>query len=201
MEKIVATLIYLHGFLSSHRSKKALQTESWIAKNYPAIRYRCPDLPAYPDQSHRIIEREILNSSGRIYLIGSSLGGFWATYFSERFALPAVLINPAVQPSLFQRKVLNQPLRNYSSDEVYRLTEKDVMELARYRVESISRPELLAVLLQTGDQTLDYRLAEQAYASTHLVVEKGGSHSFEQYQRWLPKIMCFFETGMLTEHT
>ncbi len=188
-------LVYLHGFLSSPLSTKARQTEAWLTAHRPDIRYHCPFLSSYPGEARASLDRlldELLadTPADSIGLMGSSLGGFWATYLAETHELRAVLVNPAVRPQDRFAEFVGRTLKNYHSDDEYRLTQADMREL----IEADLIPRNLAnywVMLQTGDETLDYRQAIEKYQGSRFLVEEGGSHAFEGFEHWLPRLVNF----------
>lgn len=123
-------------------------------------------------------------------LIGSSLGGFYATCLAERNDLRAVVVNPAVQPCLRWREYLGEH-HNYYTDTVHTVTEQHVRELEQLDVAELGRPENFLLLAQTGDEVLDYRLAEGLYQLGTSIIQEGGNHSFENYADFLPIIFNF----------
>jgi uncharacterized protein len=95
----MAALLYLHGFLSSPSSFKAQQAQVWLAAKHPEIDYHCPQLSPYPAETQQLLEQLVQSLLPQpVYLMGSSLGGFWATGLAEKYNLRALLINPAVNP-------------------------------------------------------------------------------------------------------
>lgn len=188
------TLIYIHGFLSSPKSAKAQATHNWLQYHRPEWRFECPYLSSHPAQARAELEA-LLDGlpGGDIYLLGSSLGGFWATYLAEQRGLPAVLINPAVSPQRRFQNLVGQSLKNYHTPEICTLTEEDLAELEACDTGQLHNPDLYWLLVQTGDETLDYRDAVKKYVGCRQTVEAGGSHAFEGYEGWLPEIAGFFE--------
>ena len=187
-------LIYIHGFLSSPQSYKAQQVGAWLRALHPDIRYYCPQLSPYPAEVQRQLETLVESLlPGPIYLLGSSLGGYWSTYLAERYDLPAVLINPSVRPYEMMLNYLQQPLKSYHSDEVYRLSAAHVDEIKAVDTPTIKRPENYWLMVQTADETLDYRQAVEKYSDCKQLVEEGGDHSFQEFERHIPAILEFFE--------
>ena len=130
----------------------------------------------------------------RQYLIGSSLGGFWSAHFTEeRLANKAVLINPAVSPHTRFTDLVGQTLEHYYSDEVVCLSREDIDFLARCESEQFKVPQSVWLMVQTADEVLDYRLATARYAAAKQLVEEGGNHSFEGFEKWMPEIIEFFD--------
>ena len=127
---------------------------------------------------------------GAPLLVGSSLGGYYATYLAEQHGLKALLINPAVQPHLRFDGYLG-PQKNYYSDETWDLTEDHVQALAELDVAPPSDPTRYQIWLQTGDETLDYRDAERYYRACALRIQAGGDHGFQGFAERLPAIFAF----------
>jgi predicted esterase YcpF (UPF0227 family) len=187
----MASLLYIHGFLSSPLSFKAQQVQAWLANAHPSIQYCCPQLSPYPLDTQDILDRCVKQLPKPIYVMGSSLGGFWATWLVERYNLRALLINPAVSPQSFMPDYLHQPLRNYHNDETYCLTEAHIAEICEADV-AVTRTENYWVLLQTGDETLDYRHAAEKYQGCLQTIEQGGDHSFTGFERYFEQSLTFF---------
>ena len=190
----MASILYLHGFLSSPSSKKALQTKRWLNAHSPDIRYLGPELTSYPHLARQAIDQLVEQTPNLRGVIGSSLGGFWAAYITERYGLRSVLVNPAVAPHSRFQHMLGVPQFSYYSDDVYTLGDADLRVLEACDQPLLADPLRYKVLLQTADETLDYRLAERRYKHSDLLVEEGGSHSFEGYEDHLPKIFEFLSS-------
>lgn len=190
----MAHVIYIHGFLSSPLSKKAEQTKQWLAKNSPTTQYHCPQLSSYPALARDALVQLIQSlNSEPCYLIGSSLGGFWASYLLEKgLAEKAVLVNPAVSPHTRFVDYLGQDLKSYYSDDHYCLGESDLECLAECELSPIQSPQKYKLLVQTDDEVLDYRQAVERYRGSDSFVEEGGDHSFVGFQHHLPAIARFF---------
>lgn len=185
-------ILYIHGFLSSPSSYKAKATQAWLKQHRPDLSFCCPELSSYPFEAENQL-RELLVSRAPAFLIGSSLGGFWATFLVEEgLAERAVLINPAVSPQRRFQSLVGENLKSYYSDRHYSLSHADMAQLERCDRPQLREPERYMLLLQTGDEVLDYRLAEDRYQGSELNIEVGGDHSFVGYDRWLPRIMQFF---------
>lgn len=126
-----------------------------------------------------------------LMLVGSSLGGFYATYLAQKYGCPAVLINPAVRPyELWQDHLGEQP--NFYTGDIHRVEPQHIEELRDLDVQEFSEPEDFMVLLETGDETLDYRQAQAKFSRSRLVVHEGGSHSYDHFTDDLPQIFEFF---------
>ena len=137
-----------------------------------------------------VLEREIA-AAGPVALIGSSLGGFYATWLAARRSARAALVNPAVRPWL-GRDYLLGPQANHHTGAIAHIEQRHLDALRNWEGDPLPRPQDLLVLLQTGDELLDYRLAEDKYRACRLVVEPGGDHGFRGFERHLPTIYEFF---------
>jgi hypothetical protein len=188
MEKVV---IYLHGFLSSPQSHKAQQTLDFAKQYYPDLSLEIPALANYPVQAQEVIEEVVKRHAGKqCCFIGSSLGGYLSTYMVQKLGGKAVLINPAVKPYELLADYLGEQVNPYSQQS-FKLTKTHIDELIALDVPLVSHCERFWVLLQTADETLDYRQAEHKYQGAKMTIEQGGDHSFQDFERFLPDIFRF----------
>ena len=190
-------LIYIHGFNSSPASLKAKQTEAWLVENAPEIPFYCPALSSLPDEACEQLQTLIESLQEPIGLIGSSMGGYYATWLGEKYGLKSVLINPAVRPYEFMEEYLGENA-NYHTGERYTLEPRHVLMAKELEVSIIKKPINYWVLLQTGDEVLDYHQAETRYAGCPLTIEQGGDHSFQGYEQHLPAIIDFLQLSLTT---
>ncbi len=190
----MSALLYIHGFLSSPKSYKANAVKCWLQENRQDIQYHCPLLPPFPEQAAAILQDIVAqHRSDPLYLMGSSMGGYWATWLAEQYNLPAVLINPLVDPGVFRDGYIDVPLKNYYEEQSYIFTAKHLAELLTYNVEVVARVKNYWVLVQAGDETLDHQLAVNKYSACQQTVEAGGNHSFVDFERWLPELIHFLD--------
>ncbi|MEJ6706443.1 MAG: YqiA/YcfP family alpha/beta fold hydrolase [Porticoccus sp.] len=186
------TIIYIHGFNSSPASLKARQTKDWLEKSSLDRSFLCPALDGDTfiaiDQLQAIIDQ----CREPVGLIGSSLGGYYATWLAKKYGLKAVLVNPAVRPYESMSEYLGENT-NYHSGERYMLNQSHIDMLRDLDTKEICVPDSIWVLLQTGDEVLDYRQAKMKYSHCILTIEPGGDHSFQNYTRHLPAIIDFLQ--------
>ncbi|WP_340678462.1 YqiA/YcfP family alpha/beta fold hydrolase [Paraglaciecola sp.] len=188
MEKVI---IYLHGFLSSPQSQKAQQTLTYMQANYPQVHIEIPQLANYPRAAVEIIEQVVKGHAGKqCQFIGSSLGGFLSTYMVDKYGGRAVIVNPAVRPYELLADYLGAHVNPYTSDR-FTLEVSHIEQLIELDVSPIKQVQNYWVLLQTGDETLNYRQAEQKYQGAKMTIEQGGDHSFQDFARFLPEIFRF----------
>ncbi|HEY9146314.1 MAG TPA: YqiA/YcfP family alpha/beta fold hydrolase [Thiobacillus sp.] len=184
-------IVYLHGFNSSPASGKARQLGEYMAGLGQQADYHCPALPNSPREAIAHVEAELARRHPEsVTLIGSSLGGFYATYLAEKHGWKAVLVNPAVHAHQLMSGALG-PQTNWHSGEKWELTEAHLAELAALDVPAISRPERYLLLAQTGDAVLDYRDAVAYYAGATQIIEDGGDHGFAGFERHFQTILDF----------
>ncbi len=185
-------LLYLHGFNSSPQSYKAQAMHRVMAGYGLQQRLTLADIPPEPDRAADYLLQLAgsIQAHSPLCLCGSSLGGFYATWLAEQFDCRAVLINPAVRPHRLLKKYLGENV-NYHTGERWRFEQRHVDQLERMFVPVICYPQHYLVLLQSGDETLDYRDAEAYYAHCRLRIEAGGSHAFESFDAHIDNILEF----------
>ncbi|QIQ20789.1 esterase YqiA [Zophobihabitans entericus] len=185
------TLLYLHGFDSSPGAKKAELLKTWIAENRPDIELLIPQLPFYPEQVAHFLEELMFDRIGEeIGIIGASLGGFYATWLSQCFMLPAVVINPLVHPAEYLIEYLDKPYQSRQG-EVVILTHQHLDDFQVLQLPRIEAPDLIWLLAQTGDEVLPYQQAVEYYALCRQTIESGGNHSFAGFENYIPEVINF----------
>ena len=189
----MAKIIYLHGFASSANSTKALQLKKYILENYSKTEIIIPDIKNNIVDAVQQIDKLIEEFSPSA-LIGSSLGGFYATYFSEQYNLKCVGINPAVIPPAEMSEYLGEN-KNYSTGEKFLINQEqlDLLDRMGREIKVIKCPRNFMILLQSHDEKLDYRVATNFYRGAVLDVTFGGNHSFENLETHFSKIKIFLD--------
>jgi len=187
----VPGILYLHGFNSSPASHKAQVLVARMAALGLADHIWVPALSDRPERAIATLEAELDRHLGEgVALVGSSLGGFYATWLAERHGLRAALINPAVRPWELLHDYLG-PQQNLYTGERYTLTEAHMEALRVLEVEQITHPERLLLLQQSGDETLDFRQALAKYAASPRILMAGGSHGFDGFEAVVDRILQF----------
>ena len=183
-------IVYLHGFNSSPQSTKAQYLKHYLAARGMGDEFSCPQLPHLPDLAVKLVEAELEHHKARqITLIGSSLGGFYATWLAETRNLRAVLINPAIDPHVGLRVFLG-PQQDYHGGKSYELTEAHLRQWEGLFLAQV-HPERYLLLVETGDEVLDYRVAVAKYRGARQVVVQGGDHTLASFPAHVPAIMEF----------
>jgi len=184
-------IVYLHGFNSSPASGKARQLSDHLASLGRQAEYYCPALSNSPRAAVTEVEAALAQLPAHtITLVGSSLGGFYATFLAEKHGWKAVLVNPAIHAHTLLRAALGVQT-HWHSGEQWMLTEAHLAELAALDVAAITRPERYLLLAQTGDAVLDYRDAAAYYSGVRQIIEDGGDHGFAGFERHFSTILDF----------
>jgi predicted esterase YcpF (UPF0227 family) len=183
-------IFYLHGFNSSPQSHKAQVLGREMARRGLAGRFWCPKLPDRPREAIALVERELArHPAAAVTLVGSSLGGFYATWLAEQHDVRAVLLNPAVTPQADLESYLGVQ-RNLYSGEEYELTREHLAEWRALTVTAI-HPERYLLIVETGDELLDYRIAVEKYRGARQIVVEGGDHTLASFVEHIPAILAF----------
>ncbi|HMK23749.1 MAG TPA: YqiA/YcfP family alpha/beta fold hydrolase [Terriglobales bacterium] len=183
-------IVYLHGFNSSPRSAKAQYLQRYLEERGEGEKFACPRLPQSPKLAIVAAEAEIARRpKEEITLVGSSLGGFYATWLAERHSVRAVLINPAIEPHIDLRAYLGIQ-HPYHGGAPYELSEQHLSEWQELFLAKVS-PEHYLLLVETGDEALDYRHAVTKYSGARRLVVQGGDHGFASFAEHVPLILAF----------
>jgi predicted esterase YcpF (UPF0227 family) len=181
-------LIYIHGFNSSALSVKAGLVRERMAALGASAEFACPELDHRPGRAIAQLEALIARADKEpVALIGSSLGGYYATYLAEKHDLRAALVNPAVKPCELLRACLGVQ-RNLYTGAQYEFTEEHLAELRALEVERIT-PARYLLLVTTGDEVLDYRQAVARYARCEQIIVEGGDHGFSRFADYLDIVL------------
>lgn len=194
----MTSVLYLHGFKSSPQSSKACLTEAWLRQSQPQVQFLAPQLPLSPAMAGYMLEAIVQDLPSPVGLIGSSLGGYYAMWLAARSGCRAVLINPAVYPYRLLDAYRGEQSNPYTGER-YLLGEEDFDALREMDFISPAAPQSIWMLLQKGDETLDYREALSKYPGVPVCLEERGSHAFTGYERHLAAIYEFLMTGTIVD--
>jgi predicted esterase YcpF (UPF0227 family) len=184
-------ILYLHGFRSSPRSFKARVMQERMAAAGRAADLICPQLPASPKAAMELAlllaER---HAPHNLSIVGSSLGGFYATWLAERLNVRAVVLNPAVDPLKNLEKHVGVTT-NWHSDEPFEFRRDYIDELAALKVARITQPERYFLVAATGDEVLDYRDMVAHYAGARQQVIEGSDHAISEFAQYVDEVLAF----------
>jgi predicted esterase YcpF (UPF0227 family) len=195
-----ATLVYLHGFNSSPQTVKGRKLAAAAAALSEPPRMHIPALHHRPATAMREVCAWVeANVADRATLtfVGSSLGGFYATWLAEKYGARAVVINPAVRPAASLAAHLG-PQRNLHTGEAWELTPAHFAELEALSVARLTRLERYFLLMRSGDELLDWREAVARYAGAWQYVFGGGDHGWEDIDDEILPVLRF--AGVAANH-
>lgn len=189
-------LLYLHGFRSSPQSTKARITAAHMATTHPTVVWWCPQLPPSPRQAMAEVAAGIAHWPRQsMAVVGSSLGGFYASWVAQQIGCPSVLLNPAVNPArdlarhIGEQTAWHDPAKRFHFRPEY-IAELEALDM---RGRPPAGPEL-AIIAQ-GDEVLDWREMTARYPQAQQVVLPGGDHALSDYPSHLPTVMRFLGLG------
>ncbi len=194
-------LVYLHGFRSSPQSAKARQVMAWMARERADVQCFCPQLPPSPRQAMALVEDRLLQwaraweggpagLAARVVVMGSSLGGFYATHLAERFGLRAVLLNPAVDPARDLAAYIGEQ-RQWHGDERFFFEPHYVDELRALTHPACSAPDRVMAIIATGDEVLDWNEMRDRYRDSQLRIVTGSDHALSDFAEHLGAALDF----------
>lgn len=182
-------ILYLHGFTSGPQSHKAQALGARMRERGLGEKFICPQLPASPREAIALAEG-LIARHGVSTVVGSSLGGYYSTYLAESFDLKAVLVNPAVVAHLSLKDYVG-PQRWLYTGEPFEFTLRHIEELRAIEIPVLGKPQRFWLLVEEGDETLDYRHAVSRYAGARQTVLPGGDHSFTRWNDYLDPVIAF----------
>ncbi len=183
-------IIYLHGFNSSAESKKSKILDSYLKRKNP-INLESPNLSISPKKAISQIEKIIKNSANRVCLIGSSLGGLYATFIANKYDLKSVTINPVVKNHISGMKDLVGTHKNFHTNEEYEFTMEYYSELQRLGLETLNKPLNHLCLIKMSDEVLDHKLTSAYFSKSYILCEKGGTHGYDDFSEKIPLILDY----------
>ena len=188
----VTHLLYLHGFRSSPQSTKARVMAAWMRQRRPDVTWWCPQLPPSPAEAMRMLFDGIARwPAVQTGVVGSSLGGFYATAVAERLGCRAVLLNPAVDPARDLSRHIGEQTSWQNPDEHFFFEPAFVDELRDLHAGPLRTPGNYLAVIAKGDEVLDWREMAARYAGAHIELLEGGDHALSDFDTHVPLILDF----------
>lgn len=188
----VAHLLYLHGFRSSPQSFKARRMHAWMQAHRPGVGWWCPQLPPSPREAIALIEGGIAGwPRDRMAVVGSSLGGFYATVVAERTGCRAVLLNPAIDPARDLAAYIGEQTAFHDPAERFFFRAEFVDELRAMAPAAITRPARYFGVFAKGDELLDWREMASRYAGATVKLLEGSDHALSDFDEHLGDVVAF----------
>jgi len=190
----VTHLLYLHGFRSSPHSAKATTMAALMASRHPAVHWWCPQLPPSPQDAMARLQQGLAGwPPESMAVVGSSLGGYYATAVAERFGCRAVLLNPAVDPARDLTKYIGEQTAWHKPDEHFFFKARFINELRALQTGPLKMPKNYLAIIAKGDEVLDWREMSARYAGATTRLLEGGDHALSDFDTHLPLILDFLE--------
>jgi uncharacterized protein len=189
----ITHLLYLHGFRSSPLSIKAKKMAAVVAEQYPKVVWWCPQLPPSPQQAMQDILQGIADWPASMAVIGSSLGGFYATWVAEHRRCKAVLLNPAVNPARDLHSYTGKQTVWQQPNEKFYFKPEFVDELRALHCGPLKAPKNYLAVIAKGDEVLDWNEMAARYAGANLRLIEGGDHALSDFDAHLPAILEFLD--------
>jgi uncharacterized protein len=184
-------LLYLHGFRSSPDSNKARRMALWVAQHHRALHWQCPQLDVSPRAAMNAVFALIDPwPRNRMAVVGSSLGGFYATVVAERVGCKAVLLNPAVEPARDLSHHIGERTA-WHSDTKLVFRPEFVDELRALHPAVLTRPQRYFCVIAKGDEVLDWREMTARYDGSRQKLLDGGDHALSDFELHLPNVAAF----------
>ena len=190
----ITHVLYLHGFRSSPQSTKARHMAALMASQFAHLTWWCPQLPPSPKAAAALIATGTANwPAHRMAVMGSSLGGFYATWLAKQRACKAVLLNPAIHPARDLAKYIGEHTAWHDPKERFYFAPEFVDELRALEVGPLPHPERVWALIAKGDEVLDWREMTARYPDSPQVVMEGGDHAISNFAQYLPQVLEFLD--------
>ena len=190
----ITHLLYLHGFRSSPQSVKAQKMAALVAARYPDIVWWCPQLPPSPRDAMALLTQGVAGwPRMSMAVIGSSLGGFYATAVAERCGCKAVLLNPAVDPARDLAAYIGEQTTWQNPDAHFFFEAHFVDELRALQAGPLTTPQNYLAVIAKGDEVLDWREIVGTYPQARKILEEGGDHAMGNFGNYVPEITQFLQ--------
>ena len=184
-------ILYLHGFRSSPQSMKGRVISERMAELGLSDQLVCQQLPASPKLAMELALSLIAGvPAEELSIIGSSLGGYYATWLAERIGCRAVLLNPAIVPLQDLDRHVGVTTQ-FHSDEPFEFKREYIDELRALAIDPITRPERYFLIAATGDEVLDYRDMVKHYAGARQHVIDGSDHGISEFPEYVDAVLAF----------
>ena len=187
-------LLYLHGFRSSPQSAKAQIVARWLAQHHPELTLWLPQLPPSPADAMQLIRHGVATwPTDSMAVMGSSLGGFYATVLAEERGCQAVVLNPAIHPERDLAQHIGHHTHWHDPATAFDFLPQHVDELTAMQAPALAKPERYAAVIAKGDEVLDWHEMSARYQGAQIRLLEGGDHALSDFEDHLPFVMNFLE--------
>ncbi len=184
--------LYLHGFRSSPKSAKAQYMSAWMKAYRPEVHWWCPQLPPSPKEAMTLVSEQFARwPVERMAVVGSSLGGFYATVVAEQTGCKAALLNPAINPARDLAGHIGDLTSFHDPSDHFYFRPEYVTQLRVMTPRAITKPERYFAVIAKGDEVLDWREMTARYPGAALRLLEGGDHALSDFDQHLPALLAF----------
>lgn len=163
-----------------------------MAERYPHITWWCPQLPPSPHKAAELIAQGTTSwPADGMAVIGSSLGGYYATWLSTKRGCKAILLNPAVNPARDLAHYIGEHTSWHEPNERIYFAPEFVDELKTLAVDTLPSTASVLALIAQGDEVLDWREMTARYPHAQQVIIEGGDHALTEFEIYLPQLLAF----------
>jgi predicted esterase YcpF (UPF0227 family) len=188
--------LYLHGFRSSPRSTKAQLAARWARQHHPQVHWWCPQLPPSPRAAMEMVLQGTASwSPATMGVIGSSLGGFYATHVAEITGCRAVLLNPAIDPARDLASFTGEQCSWHDPAERFVFEPAFLNELRALEHGPVAKPERYFAVIAKGDELLDWREMTARYPGIALKLLEGSDHGISDFKQHIADVFAFLGLG------
>jgi predicted esterase YcpF (UPF0227 family) len=187
-------LLYLHGFRSSPQSTKARLVAARVRERHPQVTWWCPQLPPSPQAAMQMLMRGISGwPKASMAVMGSSLGGFYATCVAEATGCKAVLLNPAIHPARDLAKYIGEQTAWHDPGQHFFFEPQFVDELRALECGPVARPENYLAVIAKGDEVLDWREMTGRYPGATIKLLEAGDHALSDFGQHIDQVLQFLQ--------
>lgn len=185
-------LLYLHGFRSSPQSTKARMVVRAVAQRHPQVLFWCPQLPPSPREAMALVAGGIAGWPGAgMAVIGSSLGGYYASWVAGRKRCASVLLNPAIHPARDLVQYIGEQSSWHQPEDRFWFREEYIAELQALDLRSHAPAGRELLVAAQGDEVLDWREMVARYPQAEQIVLRGGDHALSGFEALLDRVLEF----------
>ncbi len=185
-------LLYLHGFRSSPQSAKARLMAERVHEQHPSVTWWCPQLPPSPAEAAALIEQGTADwPAEHMAVVGSSLGGFYATWLAQRRGCRAVVLNPAVDPARDLAAHIGEQTAWHDPAERFFFRPEYIDQLRTLHAGPLHQPERFFAVIAKGDELLDWREMTARYAGASIRLLEGSDHGLSDFDQHIDTVLAF----------
>ena len=185
-------LLYLHGFRSSPQSTKAQMMAARVQADHKKVRWWCPQRPPSPREAMALIQRGTADwPADQMAVVGSSLGGFYATALAQQRGCRAVVLNPAVDPARDLAAHIGEQTAWHDPAEHFFFRPEYIDELRALQTGPLTHPERTFAVIAKGDELLDWREMTARYASARIRLLEGSDHALSDFDAHIDAVQEF----------